>query len=86
MHEFAVWVPGAKKVAVKVGDAPHAMEGPNERGWWKAAVADAGPGTDYGFLLDDGSAVYPDPRSLWQPNGVHAQSRVYDHTAFVWSD
>ena len=25
---------------------------------------------------------YPDPRSLWQPNGVHGPSRVYDQKAF----
>jgi maltooligosyltrehalose trehalohydrolase len=62
------------------------MEGPDERGWWKAKVEDAGPGSDYGFLLDDDPAVYPDPRSLWQPHGVHGLSRVYDHAAFPWRD
>jgi maltooligosyltrehalose trehalohydrolase len=86
MHEFKVWAPAAKKVAVKVGDGLHAMEGPDEQGWWKVGVTEAGPGTDYGFQLDDDSAIYPDPRSLWQPNGVHALSRVYDRAAFVWSD
>jgi maltooligosyltrehalose trehalohydrolase len=86
MHEFTVWAPGAKKVAVKVGDGLHGMEGPDERGWWKASVADAVPGSDYGFLLGDDPAVYPDPRSMWQPNGVHALSRVYDHKAFAWHD
>ena len=29
---------------------------------------------------------YPDPRSQWQPNGVHGLSRVYDQTAFAWTD
>ena len=28
--------------------------------------------------------AYPDPRSLWQPNGVHGLSRVYDNAAFPW--
>lgn len=86
MHEFTVWGPTAKKVAVKVGDRVHAMEGPDERGWWKAAVEDAGPGSDYGFLLGDNPAVYPDPRSAWQPNGVHGLSRVYDQAQFSWHD
>ena len=86
MHEFRVWAPGAKKVSVKVGDGLHAMEGPDERGWWKASVADAGAGSDYGFQLDDNPAVYPDPRSQWQPQGVHAVSRVYDHKTFAWHD
>jgi maltooligosyltrehalose trehalohydrolase len=86
MHEFTVWAPRANKVAVKVGDKLHAMEGPDERGWWKASVADAGPGSDYGFQLDDDPAIYPDPRSPWQPHGVHAVSRVYDHAAYAWHD
>jgi maltooligosyltrehalose trehalohydrolase len=86
MHEFTVWAPKAKKVSVKVAERSYSMVGPNERGWCKAAVEDAGPGSDYGFLLDDDPAVYPDPRSPWQPNGVHAMSRVYDHKAFAWHD
>jgi maltooligosyltrehalose trehalohydrolase len=72
-------------VQVKVGDAVHAMEGPGERGWWCATVEEAGAGMDYGFLLDGDAAVYPDPRSAWQPHGVHGMSRVYDHKAFAWA-
>ena len=86
MHEFAVWAPDAERVAVRVGDRACAMDGPDERGWWKATVEDAGPGSDYGFLLDDDATVYPDPRSAWQPHGVHGLSRVYDHAAFAWHD
>jgi maltooligosyltrehalose trehalohydrolase len=36
--------------------------------------------------VDDDAKVYPDPRSAWQPNGVHGLSRVYDHDRFAWSD
>jgi len=86
MHEFTVWAPRAKRVSVKLSDRAYAMSGPDERGWWKAAVEEAGPGSDYGFLLDDDPAVYPDPRSASQPNGVHSMSRVYDHKAFEWLD
>jgi maltooligosyltrehalose trehalohydrolase len=86
MHEFTVWAPRSKKVSVKVGDRPYEMAGPDEHGWWKAVVEDAGPGSDYGFLLDDDSMVYPDPRSAWQPHGVHGMSRVYDQQAFEWHD
>src|SRR5450432_2333890 len=86
MHEFSVWAPRAERVAVKVGDAVHEVGGPDERGWWKASIEDAGPGADYGFLLDDDATVYPDPRSLRQPYGVHGMSRVYDHRAFQWHD
>jgi maltooligosyltrehalose trehalohydrolase len=86
MHEFRVWAPNARKVAVKMGEATYPMRGPNERGWWSVAVEQAGPGTDYGFVLDDDPQAWPDPRSQWQPYGVHGPSRVYDQTAFAWSD
>jgi maltooligosyltrehalose trehalohydrolase len=86
MHEFTVWAPEARKVAVKIGEATYPMRGPSDRGWWKVAVEGAGPGTDYGFLLDDDRTAWPDPRSQWQPNGVHGASRVYDQAAFAWRD
>jgi maltooligosyltrehalose trehalohydrolase len=86
MHEFKVWAPRAKRVSVKARDGIYAMEGPSEHGWWKAAVENAGPGTDYGFQIDDDTAIYPDPRSAWQPNGVHGLSRLYDHAGYTWHD
>jgi maltooligosyltrehalose trehalohydrolase len=91
MHEFTVWAPHARKLAVKIGDVAYPMRGPDERGWWGVMVESAGPGTDYGFALDwdakDGDPkAWPDPRSQWQPHGVHGASQVYDQTAFVWSD
>jgi maltooligosyltrehalose trehalohydrolase len=46
----------------------------------------AGPGTDYGFVLNGDGTVLPDPRSLWQPHGVHGPSRVLDHATFAWTD
>jgi maltooligosyltrehalose trehalohydrolase len=86
MHEFSVWAPGHKQVSVKVGESLHAMSGPDAHGWWRTAVEDAGPGSDYGFVVDEDAAVYPDPRSAWQPDGVHGLSRVYDQKSFVWHD
>jgi maltooligosyltrehalose trehalohydrolase len=86
MHEFRVWAPKAIRAAVKIGSAVYPLNGPDERGWWTAAVEGAGPGTDYGFLVNDDLQAYPDPRSLCQPHGVHGLSRVYDQDLFVWSD
>ena len=37
-------------------------------------------------MLSDNPTPLPDPRSAWQPQGVHAASRVYDHAAFGWTD
>jgi maltooligosyltrehalose trehalohydrolase len=55
-------------------------------GWWSARLDSARPGTDYAFLLDGSDQPLPDPRSRWQPGGVHGPSRLYDHAAFAWTD
>ncbi|MBX6387698.1 MAG: malto-oligosyltrehalose trehalohydrolase [Frankia sp.] len=55
-------------------------------GWWVAEVPDAGHGTDYAFRLDGSADELPDPRSAWQPHGVHGRSRVVDHGRFAWTD
>ncbi len=84
---FTVWCPDLDRVRLKVGDAVHDME-PWRRGgagWWWSDV-DGPHGTDYAFLLGDDETPLPDPRSTWQPDGVHAASRTYDHARFEWSD
>jgi maltooligosyltrehalose trehalohydrolase len=52
----------------------------HDDGWWRADEPDAVAGTDYSFVLDGHDTALPDPRSLWQPEGVHGPSRVYDHS------
>jgi maltooligosyltrehalose trehalohydrolase len=86
MHRFEVWAPFAKSLSVQVNGDTVPMSGPDSQGWWRANVDNGGPGTDYGYVIDDDSKPYPDPRSQWQPNGVHGLSRVYDHSAFQWTD
>ena len=53
-------------------------------GWWSADL-EISPGRDYGFLVD-GAGPFPDPRSPFQPSGVHGLSQTVDHAAFSWSD
>jgi maltooligosyltrehalose trehalohydrolase len=86
MHEFEfrVWAPDRGSVEVIVGERRVPMSRA-ERGWWAATVAGAGPGSDYSFSLD-GGPPRPDPRSAWQPRGIHGPSRVVDQAAFGWSD
>jgi maltooligosyltrehalose trehalohydrolase len=86
MHRFTIWAPFAQRLSVSVNGAAHRMNGPDSDGWWLLDFEDPAPGTDYGFLIDDVPACYPDPRSQWQPNGVHDLSRLYDQTAFGWTD
>ena len=61
------------------------MAGPDADGTFSADVDGVGPGDDYAFSLDGGPAR-PDPRSPWQPSGVHGPSRLVDHGAFAWTD
>lgn len=86
MHRFKVWAPRAKTVAVEVNGSRVPMKPEGDRGYWSVEVEEAGPGSDYGFVIDDDAKAYPDPRSQSQPKGVHELSRVYDQEAFQWSD
>ncbi|MDQ6728084.1 MAG: malto-oligosyltrehalose trehalohydrolase [Actinomycetota bacterium] len=85
MAQFRVWAPRAQKVDVVLGEGRHRLVGPDELGWYEADVEDAGPGDDYAYSLDGGDPR-PDPRSPWQPQGVHGPSRLLDHSAFTWTD
>jgi maltooligosyltrehalose trehalohydrolase len=89
MHEFRVWAPHPGGVELVLGG----QRGPTQRrpmrraagGWWVSSVSEAGPGTDYAFSLD-GGPPRPDPRSAWQPEGIHGPSRVVDQAGFAWTD
>ncbi|MGI8808023.1 MAG: malto-oligosyltrehalose trehalohydrolase [Acidimicrobiales bacterium] len=86
MTSFRVWAPRARRVDLVLrGDERHALDGPDERGWYSVEVKGAGPGDDYAYSLDGGDPR-PDPRSPWQPEGVHGPSRLVDHSAFRWTD
>jgi maltooligosyltrehalose trehalohydrolase len=84
MTVFEVWAPEAAEVTAEVGGVRHPMTAARP-GWWSVEAAQAGHGTDYGFVVD-GGAVLPDPRSRRQPHGVHGRSRVYEHDRFAWTD
>ena len=79
----AVWAPFASSVELVIGDERRPMER-RDGGWWEGRQPLA-TGTDYAFALDDGDPL-PDPRSSWQPAGVHGSSRTVDHAAFGWTD
>jgi maltooligosyltrehalose trehalohydrolase len=78
-----VWAPNVSRLAVLVDGRTTELE-PAEDGWWTGPELAAG--TDYAFLLDGGDEPVPDPASRWQPAGVHGPSRVYDQSAYRWSD
>ena len=82
MTTTRVWAPRPETVEVEVDGVRHPMR-PEGDGWWSCEAVR--PGSDYAFVLD-GGPPRPDPRSPWQPRGVHGPSRAVDHGAFGWTD
>ena len=80
MRTFRVWAPDAVSVELDAAGARTPMR--REPGGWWEVTAEA---LDYGFVVD-GAGPFPDPRSPWQPDGVHGPSRVVDHDAYPWQD
>jgi maltooligosyltrehalose trehalohydrolase len=79
-----VWAPHAARVDLVLGDGttvPLVRE--DDDGWFRGGPSLA-PGQRYGFSLDGGPPL-PDPRSRWQPDGVHGLSAV-DDPSFEWTD
>ncbi|GAA4684680.1 DUF3459 domain-containing protein [Phytohabitans rumicis] len=85
MTRFSVWAPEASRLRVRVAGADHPMA-LDATGWWRTNVDCSAHGTDYVYLLGDSEEPLPDPRSRWQPHGVHGPSRTYDHALFPWTD
>ncbi len=81
MSTFEVWAPRQDNMRLWVDGQVTSMER-GDGGWWRADAT----GTDYAYLLGDDDTPRPDPRSGWQPDGVHGYSRQYDHEAFAWTD
>ncbi|WP_062073580.1 malto-oligosyltrehalose trehalohydrolase [Demequina sediminicola] len=83
-----VWAPHAQSVVAVVG-SPDAEQQErveftlDDEGWWN------GPQlthcTDYAYEVD-GDGPWPDPRSAWQPHGVHGPSRAFDTAIHQWRD
>jgi maltooligosyltrehalose trehalohydrolase len=84
MISFRLWAPNANQVELKIGSDFFGMTR-GDGNWWRAEIPPAKTGIDYAFVLDGGEPV-PDPRSPWQPNGIHGCSRTLDHGAFSWTD
>ena len=83
MRTLKVWAPKARKLEV-VCRAGRAKMARTQNDWWTADV-ELRPGDDYAFSIND-NEPRADPRSEWQPNGVHGWSRIVDQSAYRWTD
>ena len=77
---YSVWAPHASRVDLRVNGTVHAMHAAGD-GWFVAPDLKADAGDRYAFRLDGGELWLPDPRSRFQPDGVHAASEVVDAAA-----
>ncbi|TQJ51465.1 malto-oligosyltrehalose trehalohydrolase [Phycicoccus sp. SLBN-51] len=88
-QELRVWAPDAQRVAVHVGAAGEdpAVQPMTSApgGWWFWRSAPTRGPLDYAFSVD-GDEARPDPRTGWQPHGVHGPSRTFDTEAHEWRD
>ena len=95
LRTFSVWAPDAQRVELDVDRGDGVRTVPLRRsddprpGWWTADEEEVGgpavEGVRYAFRIDGGDPT-PDPRTQWQPDGVHAASAVLDTSAFTWTD
>ena len=73
---FSVWAPLARSVSLVLADGRVPMTSVPD-GNWNADVDAARAERGYRYAIDDGAPI-PDPRSRWQPDGVHGDSHVVD--------
>jgi maltooligosyltrehalose trehalohydrolase len=85
-NTHSVWAPRAKRVhLILYPDQERVPMRPTGGGWFSAEHPRIRGGQQYAFSLDGGDPV-PDPRSQYQPHGVHGPSCWVDFEQFVWSD
>jgi len=78
--ELEIWAPHADEVALAY-EGKTVVARATENGCYRAPAPPFG--VDYVVVLD--GKRRPDPRSQWQPHGVHGASQRIEH-AFVWND
>jgi maltooligosyltrehalose trehalohydrolase len=77
--KFSVWAPRAKaSVELVCADERFPMRADAE-GNWRVECTPRGLAQGYRFSVDGGPPL-PDPRSAWQPQGVHGPSFVVDES------
>jgi maltooligosyltrehalose trehalohydrolase len=85
MTRFTIWAPHAKTVEIELGGGCRQRMKALDQGWWRTEISSSDTNVDYAFVLDGGPPL-PDPRSPWQPRGIHGPSRSLAHDEFSWGD
>ena len=82
---FALWAPSAASVTLDCGGRRVPMPAIGQ-GWYKLVDHDAKAGEAYGYAIDDGADLVPDPASRYQPSDDDRRSLILDPCAFGWND
>ena len=72
-----VWAPHASKLSVIINSKEEIALQKMQYGYWQASLLGLKPGDKY-LLQINGKDSFPDPASLYQPDGVHKASEVVD--------
>jgi len=90
---FRVWAPLRQKVTVELFADENQKEDPTNvsleqdgNGYFSGIIDSVPPIIKYGFRLDDGEQLYPDPASRFQPSGSFGLSQLVDPSRFKWTD
>lgn len=81
---FRLWATGQQDVVLRLGGKEIAMNAAGE-GWYEATVEGVAPGSEYNFVLADGTVV-PDPASRAQKADVNGPSLVVDPASYRWQN
>ena len=73
---FSVWAPTAESVELLWSEQRIPLQ-KGEEGCWQVEVDGALAGDRYQYSVNGGQPL-PDPRSRWQPDGVHGSSALVD--------
>ena len=82
MRGFQVWAPDARQVELMTGGETVPMTRAGQQ-WTTDRQAQVGQRYSYRV---DGRGPFPDPRSMYQPDGPNEPSQVVDPESFSWTD
>ncbi len=83
--EVCVWAPDKQEIFLHIEEPENqiALE-KDSLGFWYAPLNAFQQGVRYKYRVD--GELFPDPASLWQPEGVHGCSAFFDVGAYDWKD
>ncbi|WP_028295895.1 malto-oligosyltrehalose trehalohydrolase [Olivibacter sitiensis] len=80
-----VWAPLQEDVVIVLEDGTVRKLNRDKKGYWKTTLNESLVGHKYKFRIN-GEDTFPDPCSLYQPDGVHGYSEITDLNEHQWQD